>query len=370
VGAALAYGGLGAWDERGYGETPPAFQVVPLSPAREAAMDGPSLTMKCPAGAQVFLDDARTPLARAPFESVPLPPGAHVLRVRTGPASPDALVEQGALGGGSTFALVPTRYTLSLDGPTPDSDGSGWSPPLVRAVIIAWLLAAIAVSARPPLAGDHALGAVAGVTSSLAGPYLLVRAFQALPVPRDGSILMIAAGGVLFVAALRRAISFTDDLRWASFAADAPAALTTLALGNGGPSPAAQVMLVCALLAAGVQLYVARRRGADERVAGSAESYFVTLLARLGALVTSMDRWVVGAWVEGVAWSGRALGWVVAWQDEHLLARPADAAARQLVGVARSVEPLVGAPVGRITWGLLVLAAAGLLARGLWPGVP
>jgi hypothetical protein len=369
VGGALAYGGLGAWDERPSGE-PPAFEILPLAAEREAWPNGPSLTMKSPAGAAVFLDDARIPLARAPFENAPLPSGAHVLRVRTGPASQDAFVNESASGDGNAFVLVPTRFALSLDALVLDSDGTGWSPALGRAVIIAWLLAAMAMSARPPPVGSHALGALAVMTSSLAGPYLLVRAFQAFAPPGDCSILLMASGGVLFAAAVRRAMAFGDHLRWTSFAATAPAALTTLALGSGGAVAAVRVMLAGALVAAVVHLYVAGRWGAYEPAPSSTETVFVTLPARLGALVATMDRWVVGAWVDGAAWAGRAFGWVVAWQDEHALARPADAAARRLVGVARGVEPLVGAPVGRITWGLLFLAAACVLVRCLWPGVP
>jgi hypothetical protein len=370
VGAALAYGGLGSWDELPYREAPPSFEILSLPGAREAGLSGPSLTMKSPAGATVFVDDARIPLARAPFENVALPSGAHVLRVRTGPASQDALVDETSSGAGDAMVLAPTRYGLSLEAPVVDSDRAGWSPALVRAVIVAWLVAALAMSARPPPVGSHVEGAVAAATSSLAGPYLLVRSFQVLAPPRDCSILVMVAGCLLFAAAVRGAMAFDDHRRWTSFAATAPAALTTLALGSGGAVEAAQVMLAGALVAAAVHLYVARRRGTHEPATLSAESLFVELPGRMGALVATMDRWVIGSWVDGAAWGGRAFGWVLAWQDEHAMARPADSAARRLAGVARSVEPLVGAPMGRVTWGLLLLAAACLVARSLWPGVP
>jgi hypothetical protein len=80
-----------------------------------------------------------------------------------------------------------------------------------------------------------------------------------------------------------------------------------------------------------------------------------------------MDRWVVGAAVEAAAWAARAMAWVVAWQDEHAMGTPGNAAARRVVQVARGVEPLFGAPPGRVAWWTLGVVAALALACGLWP---
>ncbi len=378
VGVAMLHGGLGDPDDSVAREALPAFEAHPLPalPARSSSSAGASLTMTSPSGATVFLDEGRTPLAQSPFEGLSLVAGTHVLRVRMGPSSSDAPVGPLVVGAGDALALVPTSPPSSIHGIgvlRATRDEQLLSPPLVRAVLVAWLIAAGALSAWGfPVGAPHAMGAVACVaTSSIAGPFLLVRASQVLAVPPQCAQLFVAGGAVAFAVAVRRSLSFEGERRWLSFVAGAPAGLTTLALGTGGAQAAVQVMLGCALVAAAVHVHLARRRAAFETMPGETvprESLFLTGPARMGELVASMDRWVVGAALGAGASTARVVAWVIAWQDEHAMGMPATAAARRLVGIARGVEPIAGAPIGRVVWGLLALVAAGLLAHGLWPG--
>jgi hypothetical protein len=377
VGIALILGGPGAWDGA-TNEAVHAFEATPVAYGPVAPPDGASLSMSFPAGASVFVDDARTPVARAPFEGVTLAAGTHLLRVRTGARAQDEAVGPLSVGAGQALVLLPAGPVSSLHGMDELRAAAGephGAEPRVIAVLVAWLVAAAALSVWPlPNQSSPALAAVACVTTSVAGPFLLLRASQAFSVPREMALLFVAGGAFAFLAVLRRALSLDGPARWLSFAAGAPAGLSTLALGRGSTLAGERVMLAGAFLASAIHLCCVRRLGAPEATSRepeppSPESLFLSVPARLGGLLLSMDRWVVGTAVDAAASAARAAGWVVAWQDEHAIGMPGNAAARRITAVGRSVEPLVGAPVGRVIWWLLGVAGACLLARGLLPGV-
>jgi hypothetical protein len=228
----------------------------------------------------------------------------------------------------------------------------------------AWLLSAIALSAWPAASG-RSLAAAACATTTVAGPFLLLRARQALATDAVMTGAFVIAGALLFLLAFRGALSAEGSTRWRSFAARAPAGLTLVAVGAGGPTSGAQVMIGSGVLAAAVHLAL----GGDEVESSPLDdtSPLMSLMSRLGELVGGMDRWVVGAAVDAAAWAARAAAWVVAWQDEHAIGTPGNAAARRVVHVARGVEPIFGATPGSVAWWTLGVVAALALICGLWP---
>jgi hypothetical protein len=88
----------------------------------------------------------------------------------------------------------------------------------------------------------------------------------------------------------------------------------------------------------------------------------------LGALLASMERWVVDGAAGAAATLARAGAWVLATADVHLVSTPADAVAARLVRLRRRVEPVVGVPLGRVVLGLLAAAALAVLLHAISPG--
>ncbi len=340
VGIVLVEGRAGELGSPDTGEAAAIGAVVAHS--AHGSSPGASLTMTSPAAAAVFVDDARTPAARTPFDDVALSAGTHVFRVSTAASSPDVTAGPVLGAAGDSILLLPVAFTSSLhaiadlraagsvrsEGEPParhDVALVPWSAPLLWIVLVAWLAAAGALSASsfPLLGAPLALGAVACATTAIAGPFLLLRAAQSLPLPQGASALVVLASATTFLAALWRALSGRGPARGLSFAAGTP----------------------------------------------SSESLFVAVSARLGEHIASMDRWVVGATVDAAASGARAVAWVVAWQDEHVMGMPGNRVARRFVGAARGLEPVFGAPAGRLAWWVLGVVAVLVLARGLWPGV-
>ena len=89
--------------------------------------------------------------------------------------------------------------------------------------------------------------------------------------------------------------------------------------------------------------------------------------ARLGELVASMERWVLGAVASALGGTARIAAWTVARADEHVVSRHADALADRLTRAARTAEPWTGTSLARVLWALLAAAALAALAHAAWP---
>lgn len=389
AGALLFWGAGGSWDDGGYTPEPrPRFAVV------RAGSGGPeaSLTMTSVAGAQVFVDDARTTELRAPFVRAVLPAGAHALRVHPGDGADDAVLARVNVAPGDDLALVPLGPTLSFHAMADalalherggqasirrsleEHIGPG-GVAVVAGALLALLGAAAAMSVRAPaLAAPRALaGAAAGAGARAVGPFLLLRLDFLFPSAQHTGAVVAAAGAGVLLSAVWQALGFVGVRRWLVFAAAAPPGLVLVALGLGGAATALEVMAAAGVVAAGAHLAGARRGDDDDAVAaarrgGPSDALLVRLPARLGELLASMERWVVGAVAGAVAGCARIAAWVVAMVDEHVVTSPADVAASGLERTAAAIEPLTGVSLARIAWALVGLAAAAALLHTVWPG--
>jgi hypothetical protein len=168
--------------------------------------------------------------------------------------------------------------------------------------------------------------------------------------------------------------------RWLAFAGAAPAALAFLALGASGVGATSTVLTVSGSATAALYLLTARRNGferpeAPEELDRAAigrgtvqDLLLVRIPARLGSLLVSMERWVVGATANALAALAGAGAWLTATMDEHWIASPANAIATRVVRIERGLEPTLGGSAVRLAWGLLAGAGFLLLAHVLFQG--
>lgn len=386
VGAAVLFWGAGgSWEEAQYEVDP-----QPLAAVRTEGRSGEAtLTMTSSPGALVFLDDARQPSFRAPFTRVPLATGPHGVRVSAGDATD--VKTRLVLAEGEDAVLVPVGPTLSLHtlrDALEVHDGHGepvfrrsleariapGGVGVVAATLLAWLFAAFALGGvstpQAALAPPGALWAVSSAaTTSLLGPVLLLRADFLFPsAVRTGAVIAIA-GAAMVLGATWRALPYEGLARWLVFAGAAPAGLALIALGLGGADWALVAMVVVGLGVATLGLLARRVDPRRLPVIDDPEaSALLSVPEKLGELVASMEHGVVGAVAGATSAGAHIVAWMVAMADQHVIATPADRLADGVLHAARAVEPLTGASVARIAWGLLALLGAAALVHALWPG--
>jgi hypothetical protein len=390
-GSALLFWGLGgSWDDDGY--TPETHPRVVAAHVGAGAAEA-SLTMTSLAGASVFLDDARTSSLHAPFVRVPLAAGPHALRIHPGDGADDALLPHVEVAPGEEIALVPLGPTLSFHTMADElalRDRGG--APVVRHVVeehlgpggfavvagalLSLLAAAGAMSAwSPPVSAPRTLVAVAaGGTTSALGPFLLVRLAFLFPSAQHTGTVVTSVGAATLLAVMWNALGYAGLRRWLVFAAGGPAGLTCVALGLGDVIAALGVMVASGALTA-VGYLVAARKGEDDEAIDEAtrgsldDTLLARVPARLGELLASMERWVVGSVASAVAGTARIAAWTVARADDHLVSAPADVVASGVERAARRVEPWVGVSLSRVAWAVLAVGAAAALLHAVWPGV-
>jgi hypothetical protein len=388
-GSALLFWGLGgSWDDDGY--TPETHPRVAAAHVGAGASEA-SLTMTSLAGAVVFLDDARTSSLRAPFVRVPIAAGTHALRIHPGDGADDALLPHVEVGQGEEIALIPLGPTLSFHTMADElalRDRAGASTvrhvveehlgpggfAVVAGALLSLLAAAAAMSAwSPPVAAPRALvAAAAGGTTSALGPFLLVRLAFLFPSAQHTGTVVTSVGAAILLAVMWNALGYTGVRRWLVFAAGAPAGLTCVALGLGDVLAALGVMVVSGLATAVVYLVAARRgeddEAIDEATRGSLDdTLLASVPARLGELLASMERWVVGSVASAVGGIARIAAWTVAQADEHLVSTPANVVASRVERAARTVEPWVGVSLSRLAWALLAVGALAAFLHAAWP---
>ena len=384
LGAALLFWGLGGgWDDEGYAPEPD-------SPVVAARVDGSAgevtLSMTAPPGARVYLDGAKSPTARVPFVRMPLGAGPHAVRVDGTEVEGET---QFKVADGDDVVLVPLGPTLSLHAirdafalrdrrgePTVRREVEARVAParvsLVAAVLLLWLVATGALAAMQiPLAAPGLLAALAGgATSSMLGPYLLLRGEFLFPSALHTGVVVACVGAAIVLGATWRALAHEGVQRWLVFMTGAAPGLVCIALGLGGATRAVITMGVVGAGVAALHLSTARRPFARDQEPADAveETLLVRVPERLGALLMSMERWVVGSSAEAVAGAARIAAWMAAAADEHLVASPADRVADGVLRAAHAAEPVVGGGLGRIAWAVVALAGVAALLHALWPG--
>jgi NADH-quinone oxidoreductase subunit L len=397
LGTALLFWGLGgAWDGDDYvPDLEPRFTPVRAGApsAAEAAQSAPGsgwLTLTSVPGALVFLGDSRTPLARAPFVAVPVPSGPQTVRVRRPDMAADEVLGRVTFSGGEEIVLVPVGPTLSFRAiadqlvvRTPEGDlvarrdiegraGPGGAA-VVAASMLAFLVAAWGTSgASSPPGAPRALAALTcTATTAMLGPYLLARLSFLFALTPYTWAAVESIGAASLLAAAWYAPGFSGLSRLLAFVGVAPAALTWLALGAAGVMAATYTAIVAGLATAAVYLAAALTpapAGPDPAPRESiADLLLVRAPERLADWLMGMDRWVVGAVAAALGGAVRVFAWALAALDEHVVAAPANAIAARLVRAERSVEPIVGAPLGRLVWALLGAAGWVGLAYAFWP---
>jgi hypothetical protein len=384
LGAALLFWGLGGgWDDEGYAPEPD-------SPVVAARVDGRAgevtLSMTAPPGARVYVDGAKAPSARVPFVRMPLGAGPHAVRVDGTELEGET---QFKVADGDDVVLVPLGPTLSLHAirdafamrdrrgePTIRREVEARVAPgrvsLVAAVFLLWLVATGALAAvQIPLAAPGLLAGVAGgATSSMLGPYLLLRADFMFPSAQHTGVIVACVGAAIVLGATWRALAHEGVQRWLVFLTGAAPGLVCIALGLGGATRALIGMGVIGGGVAALHLSTARRVFARDQEPADAveETLLVRVPERLGALLATMERWVVGSSADAVAGAARIAAWMAAAADEHLVASPADRVADGVLRVTHAAEPVVGGGLGRIVWGAIALAGVAALLHALWPG--
>ncbi len=288
---------------------------------------GSALTLASVPGALVYLDGARTPLARAPFVGLPIPSGSHSIRIHSGSASDDAVITAEASAEGTLITLIPSGLSLSFRevgaaiaaGSGEPSEPAG-DDGVAASALWLWMAAAWVVSAGAPPANVPApLVALShGATTAILGPFLLGRASVLLALaPRTGLVLAAAVAAIL-VAASRSL--------WlpASRAVDAASGATAWLLDR---SP-----------------------------------------ARAGALLIRFEHWVVDG-IGGLAGTlARIAAWGASRVDARLFKGPGVAIGTRVAWFGREAEPIVGMPLGRVAWVVVVALAVAAVAHGLWAG--
>jgi hypothetical protein len=385
-------------------------QRAPHPEEHPTAAGSGSLTFTGVPGATVFVDDARTASMQSPFVGVPVRAGTHALRIHSGDGSNDHVLGRVVFEEGEgEVALVPLGPTLAFraiadqlalrdrDGHTPGRSvlearsGPGGAA-VVAASLVALLVGAGIMSGAPSSgSAPRALAALAhGATTVALGPYLIARVALLFPLAQSTWIAVESVGAAILLVAGWRAPTSSGMQRWLAFVGVAPAALGFLALGAVGITAATAVVVLSGAAIAALYLGGARdvRHTADRTEAspahpdversepgdslvgpGSVEDLLlVRAPVRLGALLDSMDRWVVGATADTISAAYVVGAWVVARVDAHVVSTPANVFAARMVRVGRGVEPTVGVKLGRLAWALLAAVALAVLADGLWPG--
>jgi hypothetical protein len=406
VGAVLLFWALGgSWEGDEY--TPdslPRFAAVHAGEwtdrdnAQEAgggavAAGGGWLTCTSAPGAIVFVDEARTPSMHAPFVRAPVSAGTHAFRIRSGDGSNDEILNHVAFAEGEEIAFVPLGPSLSFraiadqlllrdrDGNTTlrnalEARAGPGGTAVVATSLIALLVAAGVISGGPSASGTAlALGALAySATTAALGPYLLARMAFLFPLAPSTWLAVESVGAAILLGASWRAPAFSGMRRWLAFVGAAPPALALLALGAVGIKPAMYVMVLAGAASAALHL-VAAHAAAQSRdddalvVRGPIDDLLlIRVPERLGSLLLSMDRWVVGSTGRAFAALVRAGAWVVSSLDEHVVGAPSDVVAAKVLGVGRRVEPWLGVPLGRLVWAVVAAVAFTALAHSFWPG--
>lgn len=325
----LFWASAGSWDGREFSvRQAPGFFALSSPPS---ASGNSTLTLTHATGSSVYLDEARVPMATAPFVDVPIPRGFHTVHVHVGHASAeregDLVVDVDVPEQGESIDLLPSGPSLSLRdlGLALASDRARsltqWTPDpfAVTVVLCIWVVAAWLVSV-PQGASDAAapLSLVAhGMTTALIGPLWLVRASDLLLLaPRMKFVLPGAVAAILVVAMY---------------------VIWTAAAGRG-----------------------------DGRAVAATSAAFEQVPTRLGLLLVGFERWVLDAVVRVAAASVGAAAWIAARFDARVLSKPGEAFAACAVRVGRGIESLVGMSIGRLVWALVGLAAAVVAAHGFW----
>jgi hypothetical protein len=132
--------------------------------------------------------------------------------------------------------------------------------------------------------------------------------------------------------------------------------------------------MVASGLATAVVYLLAARRGEDDEAIDEAtrgsldDTLLARVPARLGELLASMDRWVVGSVASAVGGATRVAAWTVARADDHLVSTPVDVVASRVERAATTVESWVGVSLSRLAWALLAVGALAALLHAAWPG--
>jgi hypothetical protein len=408
VGAVLLFWGLGgSWDGDDYTPDPEPRVAAAHVRGEEEPGTPPRLTFTSAPGAVVFLDDARSTSMQSPFVAAPVQGGMHALRVHTSDGSNDQVLGRVLLEeAGEEVALVPLGSTLTFrviadqlalrdrEGSTPvrsalEARSGPSGAAVIAASLLALLLAAGIMSGAPPSGGaPPVLTALAqGATAGALGPYAVARVAFLFPLAPSTWIAVESVGAAILLVGGWRAPTAPGIRRWLAFVGVAPAALAFLALGAAGVTAASYVMVLAGAATAALCVAVSGPTGRPERRAGAGAAWppegqsaelslvgpFEELLLvgapmRLGALLVSMDRWVVSAIASTISALARAGAWVVATLDRRVVMAPANALAARLLRLERRVEPLFGAKPGRLAWAFLAAVAVVLCAHALWPG--
>ncbi|HTQ48118.1 MAG TPA: NADH-quinone oxidoreductase subunit M [Polyangiaceae bacterium] len=373
LGAVLLFWALGGdWDADDYGaDAPDGIAAVHL----ESRGGASSVTMTAPGGALTYVDDSRVPLARVPFVRAALPQGSHVVRVVTGARDEEAA--RVTLGEGDEAVLVPLGPTLAMhtmreelavrdahgDAPVRQALEQRVAPggvAVVAAALLLFLGAAAAMNnARSPVGAPGPLVAVAAsVMPAMLGPALLLRLEPLFPSARHTGTVVAAVGAAMVLGAAWQALAHEGIARWLVFTLGAPGGLACAALGMGGGARGLAVIAVLGAATAALHLLAVRR--SDVPIASDdaqEESALVSLPERFGALIASMERWVVGAVATAVAAAAALAAWMVATADRHVVSTPGDRVAARVARAGRRVQPLVGMPLGRFVWAILAALA-------------
>lgn len=385
LGAVLLFWALGGdWDADDYGvDAPDGIAAAHLGQRGGAA----TVTMTAPGGALAYLDDSRLPLARVPFVRAAVPAGAHVVRVVTRAGEEEAA--RVMLAEGEEAALVPLGPTLSMHAMRAElavRDARGDAPvrlaleqrvapggvSVVAAALLLFLCAAAAMNnARPPVGAPGPLLAMAaGVVPAMLGPALLLRLEPLFPSARHTGTVVATVGAAMVLGAVWQALAHDGIARWLVFTLGAPGGLACAVLGMGGGLRGLVAMAVVGAACAALHLVAARRGDVSiAPEAGHEASILVSFPERMGALIASMERWVVGAVATALAAGTALAAWTIATADRHVVSTPGDRVAARVARVGRRVQPLVGMPLGRVVWAILAVLAV-LLACSVARAAP
>ncbi|HEX8790210.1 MAG TPA: NADH-quinone oxidoreductase subunit M [Polyangiaceae bacterium] len=380
LGAVLLFWALGGdWDADDYGPDAPDGIAAAHLPARTGAA---TVSMTAPGGALAYADDSRVSLARVPFVRAALPAGSHVVRVVTGAGGEEAA--RVTLAEGDEAVLVPLGPTLSMHAMRDElavTDARGDAPvrqaleqrvapggvSVVAAALLLFLCAAAAMNgARPanlsPGAPGPLVAVAAGVLPAMLGPALLLRLEPLFPSARHTGTVVATVGAAMVLGAMWQALAHEGLARWLVFTLGAPGGLTCAALGMGGGLRGLVAMAVVGAGCAALHLVATRRSDVAAAPDEAQEaSVLVSVPERLGALLASMERWVVGAVATAVAAGTALAAWMLATADRHVVSTPGDRIAVRVARAGRRVPSLVGMPLGRVVWAILA-ALAVLLA--------